>query len=459
MANWLAKGVGAILAAGAVALLVFGSKPGEMNIDGKPVRGRVVVTYWEKWTAEEARTMQSVVDDFNRSQDRIFVNYVSMARVNEKMLIATAGGDPPDIAGVWAYQMGAFVSYGALRPLDELQRDGTIGPDTYKPFIWKVCAPDGKRAYAVSSTPASLALFWNKKLFREAGLDPEKPPTTIEELDTFSAKLDKIERDDLGRTRVRRAGFLPPYPGSWDHLWGAYWGAPLWDQQQDRIIFNDEPSIAAYTWFQNYARKLDFAAVQGFRESFGRASASAENPFMSEKIAMIMQGPWFSNFIRLYRPDLVGQYGVAPFPSPAGVVLGDLDIWVIPTGAKHPQEAMEALRFFTRQENMERLCIGHCKPSPLMKVSDAFFREHARVGNPYVRVFDDLMRKITCISQPISPVWEICANELTPIAKDRIWRGADIRTSLNDAQAAADKHMAEFKQMQRRRAAAEGGGR
>ncbi|NIR02910.1 MAG: extracellular solute-binding protein, partial [Gemmatimonadales bacterium] len=52
------------------------------------------------------------------------------------------------------------------------------------------------RMYALPTTPASLALHWNKRLFREAGLDPERPPRTLEELDRYADLL--TTRDEEG---------------------------------------------------------------------------------------------------------------------------------------------------------------------------------------------------------------------------------------------------------------------
>lgn len=86
-------------------LLVFG--PGTIaavllgGCERPPVDGRIHITYWEKWTGAEAAAMQASVDAFNQSQDRIFVEFLSVGGgIDRKVLLATAGGDPPDIAGV-----------------------------------------------------------------------------------------------------------------------------------------------------------------------------------------------------------------------------------------------------------------------------------------------------------------------------------------------------------------------
>src|SRR6187549_1465619 len=79
-----------------VALLTFGLSA--VALAAPPAAdGRVHVKYWEKWTGGEKAAMQALVDDFNRSQSRITVDYLSVSSVNQKTLVATAGGNPPDL--------------------------------------------------------------------------------------------------------------------------------------------------------------------------------------------------------------------------------------------------------------------------------------------------------------------------------------------------------------------------
>jgi hypothetical protein len=44
--------------------------------------------------------MQELVDRFNNAQDRIFVEYLAVSQIDRKTIVATAGGDPPDVAGI-----------------------------------------------------------------------------------------------------------------------------------------------------------------------------------------------------------------------------------------------------------------------------------------------------------------------------------------------------------------------
>ncbi|HET9959759.1 MAG TPA: hypothetical protein VFQ61_34940, partial [Polyangiaceae bacterium] len=53
----------------------------------------VQVKYWEKWTGLERDAMRAVIDDFNRSQTSIQVEYVAVTAISQKLLVATAGGN------------------------------------------------------------------------------------------------------------------------------------------------------------------------------------------------------------------------------------------------------------------------------------------------------------------------------------------------------------------------------
>src|SRR3954447_24814920 len=86
--------------------------------DPAPADGRVHIRYWEKWTGFEEEAMRKVVNAFNARQDRVFVDFLAVSQVDQKMLLATAGGNPPDVAGVWDSNVVVFADYNALRPLD-----------------------------------------------------------------------------------------------------------------------------------------------------------------------------------------------------------------------------------------------------------------------------------------------------------------------------------------------------
>lgn len=346
--------------------------------------GRTVVEYWEKWPGEEGAAMQAVVDDFNASQDRIFVRKLTVSKMDQKMMLATAGGVPPDIAGLWAMYLTAYVENNTLTPLDKLAREAGIHEQNYIPVYWQMCTQKG-HLWALPTTPTVTALHWNKKMFRAAGLDPEQPPRTLEELEEFNERLTKRAADGS----LEQIGHMPQEPGWWTRDFSHWFGGSVWDGG-GRLLLDEQPSVDHFHWAATYPARFGGDAMNRLRGAFGNF-ASPQNPFFNGKVAMIVQGVWMNNFIRQYAPSDF-EYGVAPFPTPvaqrgAPVSIADCDVLVIPKGARHPKEAMEFIAYTQTRAVMEKLCLGQKKFTPLREVSPGFVENHP---HPYLQTFIDI---------------------------------------------------------------------
>jgi ABC-type glycerol-3-phosphate transport system substrate-binding protein len=384
------------LGAGGAAFALFGPRGAS---DVPP--GRVVLDYWEKWTRHEGDAMVRVVDDFNRSQGRVFVRYLVVSDVGQKSLVAIAGGNPPDLIGLYAFNVPPYAEAGALIPMEELAPGAGLTLDRYTPGVRQVMLHRG-RWWACVNTAGSVALYYNRRLFRKTGLDPDRPPRTIAELDECHRRLTMTGPDG----GLRRAGFLHREPGWWSWLWPYHFGGRIYDEGADRATVDSPECVRAYGWVRWYAEGLGAERVKRFAEGFGNYF-TPENPFLTGKVAMIVQGPWMANLINAFAKDL--DYGVAPFPTetaydpaaPVGLI--DTDVLVIPRGCRHPEAAMEFVAFTQRRDMTERLAKAHCKPSPLAEVSEAFLREHPNRG---IRVHYDLLRSPRAFTAPATRVWQ-----------------------------------------------------
>ncbi len=409
-----------------IAVLLCTLSSGCSESHGKDLKGdRKVVTYWEKWTNFEKDAMLDIVKKYNESQDEVYVEFISTSTIDAKLLLATAGGNPPDIAGFWSHTVYNFADKGALIPLDEfMKKDGLSGSD-YLPSVYEACTYKGF-TWGLPSTPATVALHYNKDLFREAGLDPDSPPQSIKELDEYAKKLTKVDSDG----KYTQLGFLPTDPGWWGTMWVFWFGGSLVNESGTEILIDSEESKTAFNWVQSYLKDYDAQRIKDFEATHRGEFASPSNSFMSGRVAMKLQGVWMSSFIEKFSDNL--DWGVAPFPSyhpdpekPATVV--ETDILVIPRGAKNVEEAWDFIRFVQRQEIMEELCLKHRKFSPLMEVSDEFYKEHA---NPYIRVFRELAESPNAQAVPKVPVWEEYRHEIE-VAMEEIWlKGSPVEPTL-----------------------------
>jgi len=366
----------------------------------------VTLSYWEKWTSFEGEAMRRVVEAFNESQEHVSVELMTVSEMDRKLLVAIAGNDPPDIAGLWSWALVPYAQKGALTCLDDYaQREG-ITRDQYIGAYWDQCLYQGS-LFALPSVPASIALHWNKDLFEAAGLDPDVPPATLAELDDMARRL--TLRNDQGK--IIQMGFLPPEPGWWNWAWGYWFGGSLWDGEA--LLTPDSPeNIAAYEWVQGYAKEYGLQSVDNFRGGFGNFS-SPQNAFLCGKVAMVLQGVWMSNFIDEYAPQMKGRWGAAPFPSAidglSDVTIIEEDILVIPKGARYPNEAFQFLAFVNSQKGSELLAMGQKKFPPLKEISPSFVSSHP---NPFIQVFIDLAKSPNAYTPPMIGIWNEYGDEI-----------------------------------------------
>lgn len=450
--------------------------------------GRVEIQYWEKWTGREAEQMKQIVADFNRTvgaDKGIWVTYMSMTAVDQKTLLATAAGVPPDVAGVFDGQIVQYAEQDALEPLEDMAREHGITEGYYKPAYWKACNYNG-HMWGLVSQPAAVALLYNKRIFQEragalraAGLDPTRPPETIAELDRYATALDVWETDSSGRKKLVQAGYIPMEPGWYVPFTSIWFGGTAWNANTRAINLLDPSVVAAYDWIGSYSARLGQDAVGDFQAGFGNFN-SPQNAFLAGKVAMVQQGPWMANYIENLNPSMNRwkmskeeerrlpfeqrkqnyEWAAAPFPSAIpgakDVTYITFDVLVIPRGSRHKKEAFEFIAFVNRQEEMEKLCSMQCKNSPLARVSESFIANHP---NPYVDVFERLAASPNAVPTPQCPIARELEAELTAIGLDVSTGQSTARDALSAAQHHIDAVWASYEKRQRLRAANEGGSR
>lgn len=386
------------LVAGAGGFALFGPRPGR-----RAPRGRIVLEYWEKWTGHEGEAMQRLIDEYNARQDRVWVRYSAMSAIDQKAMISIAGNSPPSLVGLWSYNIPAFVESGAVIALNELrdlygeQSERTLAdrfgaPNTildrshYTDPVWDLIGQGG-RVGGVPNTCSTMAMYYDRARFAEVGLDPDRPPKTIQEMDVCAEACMAYKADGS----VARAGFIHREPGWWNWLWGYWFGGQVYDRKQRVATCDTAEIIAGYEWVQSYSERYGVQQISGFQSGFGGYS-SLQQPLLSGKVAMTLHGPFLANVINTFKPGF--DYGVTPFPMAAGALdeenprtLMECDVLCIPRGCPHPKEAFEFLMYTQTRRNAESLAIAHAKPSALRVTSPDFAAQHP---NRFVRLHNSL---------------------------------------------------------------------
>lgn len=406
----------------------------------------------EQPAAETAQTLrvwiqwgdnpQQIQELFNKYTAQTGVKVEVTAPIEEdKILPSLTGSNPPDILVLSGGD--AAKSYFKEGLIDELTTAITTGKidmaDMFEAPLMQcknagkiVCLPWGTDAYA---------LFWNKDLFEAAGLDPEKPPSTIEELTEYADKLTVIDSDG----KIQQIGFIPNH--SWGHtdlyvrLFGGFW----YSDDGQKLTVNSQPMIDALTWQQKFFTKYGADKIQSFSSGFGEYG-SPDAPFYAGKVAMMVEGEWQTgpNFIPKLKPEL--NYGVAAFPPPAdhseraGTIVNQGTVVVIPSGAKDKTSSAKLLAWMMSPDIVaEEFCFNANLPTSKKAAQDPCFKE---LG-PKFQVFVDLMSSKNAYAVITTPI-QFELNEAMGTAEEEILlTGADPKATLDKLQAEFEPKLAE----------------
>jgi ABC-type glycerol-3-phosphate transport system substrate-binding protein len=314
--------------------------------------GKTEITYWYPWGGDSEKWDLWRIGEFEKANPDVHVNAVYVPDdggiKNGKLLAAIAGGKGPDVVvtneAALAYTMA---SNGALESMDDAMKAvGFKASDLYDAFTG-LMKYKGKTYIFPHDTNVSM-LFYNVDLFKAAGLDPDKPPKTIAELNAAAKALTKAGPDGT----FQQIGFIPWIDGNEENpfLYPFLFGADFYDADTNRIVLNTPALISYFNWIKTYAKTYDPTKIQSFSKGFGGAF-SPDHPFFTGKVAMTVNGNWFSNAIKLYKPTL--NYKVAFIPADGkryGASAFGTNVFIMPKGAKQKEAALRFMMFASKPE-------------------------------------------------------------------------------------------------------------
>lgn len=175
------KPISLVALGAAAALALGGCAPA-----GDSTGGTVEVTVWHYWDGTNADTFDAMVDDYNAGHEGVVIKTSNVPNADflTKLRASATSNTLPDIAIgdlVWVPQINQIGTLADLElPADVLS--------DINPALTAFGSIDGKQV-SVPVSANNLGLIYNKTLFEEAGLDPEAPPLTWEELKADGAEI------------------------------------------------------------------------------------------------------------------------------------------------------------------------------------------------------------------------------------------------------------------------------
>lgn len=333
-------------------------------------------------------TMQKLVDKFEAANPGTKIQIINEPEGGAFDALIAAGNQPDIITGSFGYMPAKYASINALVPLEDLPG----AQDLFARLDERTVVQDLGHNYYVPLGVDITMMIYNKELFEEAGLDPERPPATWDEFLAAAEAIDALPARADG-TAVNGTVF-------WNEAlaWGGwYWNMlqPIYlsgNQNQCQLLNRLSTDIVFDQPECNMAAFFDFTTqAQRF------APPTMEKNFFSRNIGMWLQYgySWEPNLqTAAERPMVIGEdVGVAPVPVPSAgdtsyTTLGGRPLMIMKTTPEREALAWEFVKFLMEDENNLQFIqeLGYL-PAISALQGDPYFAEPAR--QPFVDLLEN----------------------------------------------------------------------
>lgn len=310
--------------------------------------GAVEVTFWHAMGGPLGKVLLEMINDFNRTHPDVRVVPVSMGQYNalsQKIMAAVAAGRPPTMAQAYENWTVELILTESIVPIEQFVRSdgglteeslGDILPvfienNTWNGMLWSF--PFNKSV---------RALYYNKDLFREAGLDPEYPPKDWDDYFEYARRITKdIDGDgypdiwgNAGQVNVWMFGNLLIQNG------GSFLSA-----DGKHVAFNSPEGVEALA----FMKKMLADGV-----GFIAAGYEYQNDFLAGKVGMI-EGSTVS--VAFMKGKYSFELGIAPLPQgklPGCLIAGTNVVIFKKAKPEQQRAAWKFIKWFTETEQTAR---------------------------------------------------------------------------------------------------------
>jgi len=151
----------------------------------------VEIEYWQYFFEARVKAMDALIEKFEAANPGITVKHTHFPYADYRTKVAAAipAGEGPDVVQLFYGWLNDYIDASLIQPLPASAFPAAEVESEFFPMVQAM--KRGDNYYALPTAVRSLALFWNTRLFEEAGLDPARPPQTLDELIEYAQKLTK----------------------------------------------------------------------------------------------------------------------------------------------------------------------------------------------------------------------------------------------------------------------------
>ena len=257
----------------------------------------ITISFWCNFTGSDGDVLREIVDNYNSSNtDNITVDIDIMdyATLQSKLPTAISTGTGPSFILAGVELIKQYEENDMIEPIDDFWDVTGVDKSNFNENVVNKSYFEGTQ-YGVPMQYNLQYLYYNKDIFEAAGLDPDAPPTTLEELEEYAIACTDEANGIYG------LGLPVNYGNYVEYLW-ANGGDVVNSDGTENYLYSEE-NIATLTWIQNMINEgVSPEALD---------SGEADTMFQAGRLAMYTSGPWNINGLN----ELGINYGIAAIPA------------------------------------------------------------------------------------------------------------------------------------------------
>ena len=331
-----------------LAALLGGTMLAGFAIGPAAAQDVVEIDYWQYFFQARVDAIDALIERFEDANPDIRVNHTHFPYADYRTRVAAAipAGEGPDVVQLFYGWLFDYIDAGLLQPLpQDVFPHGEIEAEFF-PMV-QAMQVDGEY-YALPTAVRSLALFWNKRIFDQAGLDPDDPPETLDELMEVAAAL--TQRDRAGNLTAvgMTAGMTAQDHHWWREVLVRQFGGQPYSDDNTQVTYDEAGGLEALEFYLGMLDPEEGVSAIGFMDE-------PQAAFRAGRAGMHIDGSFRLGALRGTRGL---QWGVAELPANAdGVRFNFSSYWVngITRKAEGPkaEAAARFLAYITSEEAMQ----------------------------------------------------------------------------------------------------------
>ncbi|WP_455616130.1 ABC transporter substrate-binding protein [Eisenbergiella sp.] len=384
----------------------------------------ITLTFWNGFTGTDGEVLTNIVNTYNETNDKnitIEMDIMPWDTFYEKLPPAIATETAPDFVLMPTSRLRVYGKESLASMNDYFDYEGSNKED-FQDGVLDSYMLDGEY-YSIPMQIVSHYLFWDKDLFKAAGLDPDTPPATMEQLGEYAKKLTDKSKNQYG--------FAMDFAGTnllYQYIMFAF-GDGFFDEETATAMIDTDDNLKAMT----FAQDLWNAGV---------SPADIDDTVLcSGQVGMFINGSWMVNGLR----NAGRNFGVAAVPAAEGE---EAKAICVPVGFEIPittsEEKKLAAYDFIRYWNSTEVCKLWTQKNGVPPYLKSVAEDEEIKNDSIVQALIPTLSFAYPQFQKITTGATITADYMRPMSEE-IGSGADVKATLEKYQEKVDKFLEENK--------------